>query len=235
MTVRNLRWLMPVTLILLMAAPALYADTIIMKDGTFHEGIIREIENGEVRVEIGGQLMTFDILAIESMNFDTPHLVSTGTDATMDHFLTSVDAQELVENFAELEETAAELRTMITQVRRYWEAKEPIESRERQAWEAARDQFRRPLSRYQELLNDVYFHTLSRVDEYNAIAHEAGDIYVGVKGLFNIGSPLLPEGMGELSLRKYVPASWFDTIYYEGYNIGYTDAYLKITGDYPEN
>ena len=226
-------WLMPVAVVLLLVVPPVSADTIVMKDGRFYEGIILQIENGEVRVETLGEMVTFDILEVESMSFDTPHLVSTGTDAVMDHFLTSIDAQEMVENFAELEETARELRTLIVQVRRYWEAKEPIESRERQAWEAARDQFRRPLSRYQELLNDVYFHTLSRVDEYNAIAHEAGDVYVGVKGIFNVGAPLLPDGMGELSLRKYVPEAWFDTIYFEGYNTGYTEAYMKIRGEYP--
>ena len=51
-----------------------------------------------------------------------------------------------------------------------------------------------------------------------------------MKGIFNIGSPLLPDGMDKLSLRKYVPAAWFDTIYFEGYNIGYNDAFMKQVG-----
>ena len=235
MRVRTCGWLVLAWGLLLGTASALYGDTIIMKDGTYYEGIIVEIRNGQVQADIAGRRMTLEMPDIESMNFDTPHLVSTGTDAVMDHFLTRIDAQEIVENFAELEETAEELRTLISQVERYWEAREPIASNERQGWEAARDQFRRPLSRYQELLNDVYFHVLARVDEYNAIAHDAGEIYVGVRGIFNVGSPLLPDGMGQLSLRKYVPAAWFDTIYFEGYNVGYTEAYMKITGDYPEN
>ena len=231
MTIQMFRWLIPIALLLLVSGPALLADTIIMNDGTSYQGVIKEIENGEVHAQVGERLMTFMILEVESINFDTPHLVSTGTDQAMDHFLTDLDAQEVVENFAEMEETARELETLIEQVQRYWEAKEPIEPREVQAWEAARDQFRRPLSRYQELLNDVYFHTLARVDEYNAIAQEAGDIYVGVKGVFKVGSPLLPEGMGKLPLRKYVPTNWYDTIYFEGYNIGYNEAFMKITGE----
>jgi hypothetical protein len=60
--------------------------------------------------------MTFAILEVESMNFDTPHLVSTGTALAMDHFLTDIDAQEVVENFAEMEATARELDTLIEQV-----------------------------------------------------------------------------------------------------------------------
>ena len=84
------------------------------------------------------------------------------------------------------------------------------------------------MSRYQELLNDVYFHALARVDEYNVIAEEARDVYVGVKGVFKVGSPLLPDGMGQLPLRKYVLTNWYDTIYFEGYN----EAYIKITGDH---
>jgi hypothetical protein len=205
-----------------------------MRNGDFYEGIIQEIADGEVRVEINRELMTFDIRDVESMNFDTPHLIETG-DAAMDHFLADLDAQEIVEGFAELDETAAELERMLQQVRTYWEAREPIESREVQAWEAARDTFRRPLSRYQEVLNDVYFHLLARVDEYNAITQEADDIYVGVRGIFQVGSPLLPDGMEELSLREYVPASWYDTIFYDGYNIGYNEAYEKIQGEYPRN
>jgi hypothetical protein len=208
----------------------LLADTIVMRNGDTYAGIIEEISGGEVRVEINRELMTFDIRDVESMNFDTPHLLPP-EDEALDHFLSDLESQEIVENFAQMEQTAEELRTLIARVRRSWEAREPIESREVQAWEAARDQFRRPLSLYQELLNDVYFHVLSRVDEYNEITREADDVYVGVSGIFNVGSSLLPDGMDELSLRKYVPAAWFDTIYYEGYNIGYNDAYERIQGD----
>ncbi len=225
------RGIIAAVLMLFVATPALQADTVKMKNGDFFEGVIKMIEDGEVLIEINKQMMTFDILKVDSINFDTPHLVSTGTDVAMDHFLSDMEAQEVVESFAELEETASELRTLMTQIEGYWEAKQPIESDETAAWNAARDRFRRPLSRYQELLNDLYFHVLARVDEYNAFAHDAADLYVGVKGIFKVGSPLLTDEMKPLALRKYVPGSWYDTIFYDGYNIGYSEAFEKIQGE----
>lgn len=30
--------------------------------------------------------------------------------------------------------------------------------------------------------------------------------------------------MDKLPLKEYVPGAWYDTIFYEGYNIGYNDA-----------
>ena len=218
-------------ILMLVSASTIYADRIPMRNGDIYEGIIEEIAGGQVRVEINRELMTFDSRDIESMSFDTPHLIDPGNTA-MDHFLADLDSQEIVEGFAELDQTASELERLMAQARMYWEAREPIESREIQAWEAARDTFRRPLSRYQEILNDVYFHVLARVDEYNAITREADDIYVGVRGIFQVGSPLLHDGMDELSLRKYVPAAWYDTIFYDGYNSGYDDAYEAIQGEY---
>jgi hypothetical protein len=193
-----------------------HADTLTLRSGDFYQGIIQEVDDGEVRMEVNREVVVFDILDVASMNFDTPHLLASGADPAMEHFLSDLESQEVVETFAQMDQAARELEMLVTQVRMYWEAREPIESREAQAWEAARDRFRRPLGRYQELLNDLYFHVLARVDEYNQIAAEADDIYVGVRGIFNVGSPLLPDGMGQLSLRRYVPAGWYDTIYYEG-------------------
>ena len=83
----------------------------------------------------------------------------------------------------------------------------------------------KPLTLYQELLNDLYFHVLAKVDEYNTLAGDARKVYVGVKGPFNVGSPLVPADLAKLPLRKYVPATWWDTIYFDGYNMGYEDGY----------
>ena len=231
MTARIFRWLVPAVVCLFLVVPALQADTIQMKNGDQFAGIILKIDKGVVTVEVNRNEMTLDILDIESMNFDTPHLMSTGTDLAMDHFLSDVEVQEIVENFAELDSAAIELRRMLDQIEAYWIKKQPIEGGEKASWEAARDTFRRPLSRYEELLNDLYFHVLVRVDEYNTIAANANDLYVRVKGVFNVGSPLLPDNMTALPLRRYVPGSWYDTIFYEGYNFGYADAYLRITGN----
>jgi hypothetical protein len=222
-------------MVVLLFSSSLEADTLRLRNGDFFQGIIQKVENGEVEMEVNREVLTFDILNVDAMNFDTPHLIASGADPAMEHFLSDIESQEVVEAFAELDDTADELERLMTQVRMYWEAREPIDSREEQAWEAARDRFRRPLSRYQEILNDLYFHVLARVDEYNAISSEADDIYVGVRGAFNVGSPLLPDGMDQLSLRRYVPASWYDTIYYDGYYEGYYDAFLNITGDPPRS
>jgi hypothetical protein len=54
-------------------------------------------------------------------------------------------------------------------------------------------------------------------------------VYVGVKGI-RIGSSLISSDMEKLPLRKYVPGAWYDTIFYEGYNQGYDEAYQKIGG-----
>ena len=75
------------------------------------------------------------------------------------------------------------------------------------AWNSTKETFRKPLSLYQELLNNMYFHLLAKVDEYNLLMKAASDVYVGVKGPFNVGSALVPKDLRELPLKKYVPRS----------------------------
>jgi hypothetical protein len=116
---------------------------------------------------------------------------------------------------------------MLGDIRAYWNRVQPIPSSELRNWEMEKEEFRKPLSRYQELLNDLYFHFLTRVDGYNAIANEASDTYVGVKGI-RTGSSLVPKDMKKLPLTKYVPGAWYDTIYFDGYNRGYEEAYQKF-------
>jgi hypothetical protein len=55
-----------------------------------------------------------------------------------------------------------------------------------------------------------------------------------VKGL-RVGSPLITKEMAKLPLTKYVPAQWRDTIYYEGYNQGYEEAYQKFGANKSSN
>jgi hypothetical protein len=50
---------------------------------------------------------------------------------------------------------------------------------------------------------------------------------VGVKGPFNVGSPLVSGEFKSLPLKKFVPANWYDTIYYYGYNAGYSMGYYE--------
>jgi hypothetical protein len=211
-----------------LSAPAATADTLKFKNGDEMEGVIQKVEAGGVFVHSGNDDRVFDILDIESMDFNTPHILADASTAPLDHFLQAIEAQEIVCNFEQLHKAAAEIRTKLGQIRMYWAARQPITVAEIPAWEAAKQDFARPLARYQELLNDTYFHVLAQVDQYNLMAKEAGNIYVGVRGI-KFGSALVTKEIERLPLRRYVPATWYDTIFYEGYNAGYDDAYMKLT------
>jgi len=213
--------------LLIFTATSSFADTLKFKDGTEREGVIKKVETGRVFVMVGTEMQEFDILTIDSMDFNTPHILKSTENVPMEHFLKDVEAQEVVRNFEELEKTEAEVRSMLADIRAYWNRVQPIPSSDLKGWEMEKEEFRRPLSRYQELLNDLYFHFLARVDGYNAIANEASDVYVGVKGI-RTGSSLVPKEMKKLPLTKYVPGAWYDTIYFDGYNRGYEEAYQKF-------
>jgi hypothetical protein len=228
MWTRNIALVTVITLGLLLAAPAALADSLKFKDGRELDGVIKRVENGKVFVLVGNEEKNFDILNIDSMDFNTPHLLTPGENIPVEHFLKDVEAQEVVKNFEELERTEAEVRSMLGEVRSYWNRVQPIPSKELIAWEMEKEEFAKPLSRYQELLNDLYFHFLARVDGYNAIANEASEVYVGVRGI-RTGSSLVPKEMRKLPLTKYVPGAWYDTIYFDGYNRGYEEAFQKYS------
>ena len=215
------------TLALFLAAPVARADTVKFRNGTELEGVIKRVEAGRVLVLIGNEEKLFNILEIQSMDFNTPHLLADAATVPLEHFLKDIDAQELVGNMEQMEKAKAEILKELGQIRMYWAAKQPITAAELAGWESAKEEFAKPLSRYQELLNDVYFPLFAKVDEYNLIGAEAGKIYVGVKGI-RIGSPLVSKEMAKLPLKKYVPGTWWDTIFYEGYNRGYDEAYQKF-------
>jgi hypothetical protein len=226
MRTRNVALALLLSLVFLWTLPEARADVVMFKDGTSIEGVIARVEKGTVYLKVENEEKTFDILLVESMNFNTPHLVPTlPKNVPVDHFLKDVEAQEIVRNMKDLESTAAEIRRKAAQIRTYWMSKQPIASSEVKGWDAAKEDFRKPLARYQELLNDLYFHVLSRVDEYNFIIEDSHKIYVGVKGI-RIGSPLVAKD--QLPLRNYVPGAWYDTIFYEGYNVGYNDGYANV-------
>jgi hypothetical protein len=218
---------------MLLAPTMARADIVTFKDGTELHGIIKRVAAGQVTLDLGlGEEMVFDILDVNNMEFTTPHVVASPR-VPMEHFLKDIEAQEIVRGIQEIEKAAADIRLRLTQIQNYWEAKQPITSDEVGGWEAAREVFRQPVDRYQELLSDLYFHVLAKVDEYNALMKQADRVYVGVKGPFNVGSSLVPKELEKLPLRKYVPAPWYDTIYYNGYDHGYEDAYLKFATPYP--
>jgi hypothetical protein len=218
---------------LLFCAAALIAraDKLEFKDGTQIEGVIKKVEKGQVFVEVGTQTKIFDILSVSSMDFDTPHLLAGTPRLPAEHFLARMEAQEMVGHFTAVEKAADDTRLLIDQTKKQWADRKTIAASDVPQWEAAKDRFLAPLSRYQENLNDLYFHVLGKVDDYNRLTREANQIYVGVKGIFNIGSPLIPKELEKLPLKKYVPGNWYDTIFFEGYDRGYHEAYEKYSKD----
>jgi hypothetical protein len=45
----------------------------------------------------------------------------------------------------------------------------------------SKETFQASLFHYKELVNDMYFHVLAQVDEYNKLVRESEEVYVGVK------------------------------------------------------
>jgi hypothetical protein len=219
------------TILLFAAALVARADKIELRDGTAVEGIIKKVEKGQVFIEVGTETKTFDILAVSSMDFDTPHLLEGTPRFPAGHFRDPMEAQEMVGHFAGVEKAAADTRALIDQTKKEWAERKSISAGDVPQWEAAKERFRAPLSRYQENLNDLYFHVLGKVDEYNRLTKEANQIYVGVKGIFNVGSALIPKELEKLPLKKYVPGNWYDTIFFEGYDRGYREAFEKYSKD----
>jgi hypothetical protein len=205
----------------------LSADKIKLTDETTLEGIVRKIEKGQVTISIGEETRTLEVLAIEDIDFDTPHLTAGTARLPLEHFLSNIEAQEMVGHFRDVEQSAAAIRQLIAETKLEWGDRKSISADEAARWESAKERFRKPLSRYQEVLNDLYFHMLGKVDEYNVLMQQAEAMRVGVKGWFLAGSSLVPGEMEKLPLKKYVPAGWYDKIYFEGYDMGYRDAYEK--------
>jgi uncharacterized protein YkvS len=211
-----------VALALLLTVSTVRADVVVFKDGSEINGVIKKVAEGRVVVDLNGEEKVFDILSISSMDFNTPHLM------TAEHFSKDVDAQEIVSSLNQIEKAEEQIRFKLSQIQGYWGKKESVLPNEESGWLAAKEEFRKPLTLYQELLNDLYFHVLAKVDAYNDLMQDAHKVYVGVKGPFNIGSSLVPKDLEKLPLHKYVPATWWDTIYFNGYNMGYEDAVQSL-------
>jgi hypothetical protein len=225
-------WILKLNILLVVLATLIYpqlmrADRIEMKDGTQLEGIIKKVEGGQVTVEVGEETRVLEILDIVTMDFDTPHLSAGTARLPLEHFLKNVEAQELVGHVQDVEKAAAGIRTLLDQDKKQWGGKQSIPPAEIPEWDATKREFTKALSRYQEVLNDFYFHVLGKVDEYNQLAKKGNEMYVGVKGPFNVGSPLVSGEMKALPLKKFVPSNWYDTIYYNGYNAGYSMGYYE--------
>jgi hypothetical protein len=211
-------------LLVALSATAAHADHLQLKDGRLLEGVIQKVENGKVAVKIGSEIQSFSILDVTSMDFDTPHLPP-GAPEHLKQFLGDAEAQEVVSHLREVNRSAEELRAMMQEIQNQWGNRKSIPASERAQWMTTRGRFNQALARYQEVLDDFYFHVLNKVEDYNHITKQANQLYVGVKGVFNAGSPLVNKDEQELPLNKYVPSNWYDTIFYRGYQLGFSDAY----------
>ena len=228
---KNNRWFILAGMVLLLA-PAALADQVALKDGTRMEGTVQKIEQGQVTILVGSETKVVDILEIANIDFDSATMTTGTKRLPLEHFLSNMEAQEMVGHFQSVEDAAAEVRGLLEQTRQQWEDQRSITTDQAIRWEAAKERFGAPMANYQEALNELYFHVLGKVDEYNSLMKEADSIYVGVKGWFNVGSSLIPPHVKKLPLKKYVPANWYDTIFYEGYNQGYNEAFDKYRAQY---
>lgn len=204
------------------------ADTVTMTSGDVLNGIIERIDGGRVTIAVDGEARDLEIREIDNIDFNTPHLSELVESEELEHFLGDEDAQEMVRHVEELRSTAAEIDALVDEMKSEWDPRNPIEADQLDEWEAAKERFRRPVSRYQEVLADLYYHVVAHVDEYYRLVNEANDVYVGVEGIFRVGSSLVPRELRQLPLENYMPRNWYDAIFYEGYYVGYDDAYQDL-------
>jgi hypothetical protein len=223
---KNSRWWILLG-ILLLTVPAALADQVELKDGTKIDGVVQKVEKGQVTILVGTETKVVDMLQVTNMSFDSAQLATGTKRLTAEHFAASMEAQEMLTHFKNVEDAAARVRALLGETRKEWGDQKSVAANNAAKWDAARERFSGPVADYQEALNELYFHVLGKVDEYNKLMKDADAIYVGVKGWFNVGSALIPPDVKKLPLKKYVPATWYDTIFYEGYNQGYNEAYEK--------
>jgi hypothetical protein len=216
-------WMVNVVLLAAMALASplvLRADRLQFKDGKQLQGIIKKIANGKVTVEVGGETKIFNILDITSMDFDTPHVRLAASPARAE-----TQAQQLLVRIQAVDQAAAQMRQLIDETKKEWGPRKSIPPSEVPEWNAAKDRVARAASRYQEVLNDLYSQVAGKVNEYDRLMHDANQLYVGVQGPFNVGSPLISEPKRESLVRRYMPTNWYETIFYAGYRVGYNEGY----------
>jgi len=182
----------------------LHANTLKMKDGSTVEGKVSKIENCKVYVEIKNEMKALDMMEIESMQF------------------VKTDSEAIANTMQQVDKASLEIRQLLAKIDSAWTPRQPIDAKDEPAWAAVKEEFSNPLMAYQEVLNELNFQVLARMDEYNSLVKQAEGIYVGIKGV-RIGSSLVASDM-ELPLRKYVPSLWYETIFQDGYNLGLADA-----------
>lgn len=189
------------------------ADTLKLRDGSTVTGIVRTIENGKVTLDSG---QTIEILQVEQMVFDTPHAGEVGSADT--------SVQQFTREAQNLTKAQRDARSALDQIQKRWENRRSVEPNQAQQWNAERERFAAPLAAYRKAITEMYRDVAAHVDNYNKIAGEANRLYIGVRGLLNVGSPLVSEEQRELPLKNVLPTHWYEQLYYDAYSKGFKDA-----------
>jgi hypothetical protein len=192
-------------------------DSIKLKDGQSVTGIVRSMEGGKVTVDVGGQSRVLDILQVQEIDFDTPH-------ATNAPAISDIPVREFTRVAEKLIQAQKETGRTFDQIKARWSTRKTVEPNQAQQWAADRERFDTPLSDYRKAIQQMYLDVAAHVDNYNKIAGDATKLYVGVKGLLNVGSPLIRDNQRERPLKDFIPGHWYDQIYYDAYRKGFSDA-----------
>lgn len=189
-------------------------DSIKQKDGQTVTGVVRSIDGGKVTIEVGGRPRVVDILQVEQIEFDTPHV----DDAQ------SIPVREFTKAAQELVRAETATRRSFDIIKARWSTRKSVEPNQAQQWAADRERFDTPMTDYRKAIHQMYLDLSAHVDNYNKMASDATKLYVGVKGLLNVGSPLIRDNQRERPLKDFIPGHWYDQIYYDAYKKGFNDA-----------
>jgi hypothetical protein len=166
-------------LLLLAGSTAATADILRFKDGKKAEAVVTRVEDGKVFARIGSEAKAFDLSNIRSVDLNTLPRLATVADLPIDQFLQTLDAEELDRNAKQLEKAEAEIHAMLDRIRAARARKPVVSERDLSAWEAAKEELRKPLIRYQELLNEIYSSVLAEVNSNCEITREVNKVFVG--------------------------------------------------------
>jgi hypothetical protein len=217
------RWIAPrydmkhITWLFCLVPMLSWADSIKLKDGQTISGTVRAIEGGKVTVETGGQRRAIDILQVEGIDFDTPH-----ADATPK--IDDVPVREFTKDAEQLIRAQKETRRSLDLIKARWSTVKSVAPDQKAQWAADRERFSAPFKDYREAIHQMYLDVAAHVDNYHKLVDESSKLYVGVKGLLNVGAPLVADAQRERPLKDFIPGYWYDQLYYEAYKKGFNDA-----------
>jgi hypothetical protein len=175
----SIRRLIVFALLLFAGSTAAMADMLRFRDGTKVEAVVTRVEDGKVFARIGNEAKVFDLSNIRSVDLNTVPLMATISDLPIDHFLQTLDAEALDRDARQLEKAEAEIHMMLDRIRAARARKPVVSARDLSGWEAAKEELRKPLIRYQELLYEIYSSAVAEVNSNCEITREVNKVFVG--------------------------------------------------------